>query len=108
MRKTLAILLATATLISATAAHADWNGHRHYGGGGNYQGGGGGGNWVAPLVGGLIVGGILGGMAQQNQQQYYGQPYYGQPYQPQIFCRMEPVYDAWGNYMGRQRRCYQQ
>jgi hypothetical protein len=103
MRKTLAILLAATTLISATAANADWNGHRHYGGGG-----GNGGNWVAPLVGGLIVGGILGGMAQQNQQQYYGQPYYGQPYQPQVFCRMEAVFDQWGNYMGRQRRCYQQ
>ena len=106
MRKTLAILLATATLVSATAANAEWRDRREYG---HYHGGGGGGgNWVAPLVGGLIVGGILGGMAQQNQQQYYGQPYYGQPYQPQIFCRMEPVYDAWGNYMGRQRRCYQQ
>jgi len=106
MRKTLAILLATATLVSATAANADWNGHRHYGGGG-----GNGGNWVAPLVGGLIVGGILGGMAQQNQQQYYGQPqYYPQPqyYQPQTFCRMVPVYDAWGNYVGRQRQCWQQ
>jgi hypothetical protein len=104
MRKTLAILLAAATLVSATAANADWNGHRHYGGGGGSNGG----NWVAPLVGGLIVGGILGGMAQQNQQQYYGQPYYGQPYQPQVFCRMEAVFDQWGNYMGRQRRCYQQ
>ena len=105
MRKTLAILLAATTLISATAANADWNGHRHYGGGGHYQGGGGGGNWVAPLVGGLIVGGILGGMAQQNQQQYYPQPQY---YQPQTFCRMVPVYDAWGNYVGRQRQCWQQ
>ena len=102
MRKTLAILLAATTLISATAANAEWRDRREYGH--NH----GGGNWVAPLVGGLIVGGILGGMAQQNQQQYYGQPYYGQPYQPQIFCRMEPVYDAWGNYMGRQRQCWQQ
>jgi hypothetical protein len=107
MRKTLAILLATATLVSATAAQADdWR--YHHGPRPGYGGGGGGNNWVAPLVGGLIVGGILGGMAQQNQQQYYGQPYYGQPYQPQVFCRMEAVFDQWGNYMGRQRRCYQQ
>lgn len=101
MRKTLAILLASITLISATAANAEWRDRRDYG---HYHGGGGGGNnWAAPLVGGLIIGGILGGMAQQNQQQYYGQPY-----QPQVFCRMEPVFDQWGNYMGRQRRCYQQ
>jgi hypothetical protein len=105
MRKTLAILLATATLISATAAHADWNGYRHNGGGGNYQGGGGGGgNWVAPLVGGLIVGGILGSMAEQNQRQYYPQP----QYYPQTFCRWVPMYDAWGNFAGRQRQCWQQ
>ena len=108
MRKTLAILLAATTLVTATAANAEWRDRRDYGHREYHGGGGGGGNWVAPLVGGLIVGGILGGMAQQNQQQYYGQPYYGQPYQPQIFCRMEPVYDAWGNYMGRQRQCWQQ
>jgi hypothetical protein len=98
MRKTLAILLTSLTLVSATTAHADdWRryGHREY------RGGGGGGNWVAPLVGGLIVGGILGSMAEQNQQQY-------QQYQPQTFCRMVPVYDAWGNFVGRQRQCWQQ
>ena len=99
MRKTLAILLEATTLISATAANAEWRDRREYGH--NH----GGGNWVAPLVGGLIVGGILGGMAQQNQQQYYPQPQY---YQPQTFCRMVPVYDAWGNYVGRQRQCWQQ
>jgi len=101
MRKTLAILLATATLITATAANADdWR--YHHGPRPGY--GGGGGNWVAPLVGGLIVGGILGSMAEQNQQQYYPQP----QYQPQTFCRMVPVYDAWGNFVGRQCQCWQQ
>lgn len=108
MRKTLAILLAAATLVSATATRADdWRYHNgpRPGYGGGYHGGGGGNNWVAPLVGGLIVGGILGGIAQQNQQQFYGQPQY---YQPQVFCRMVPVYDAWGNYVGRQRQCWQQ
>jgi hypothetical protein len=95
MRKTLAILLAATTLISATAANAEWRDRREYHGGG-------GGNWVAPLVGGLIVGGILGSMAEQQQ---YQQPQY---YQPQTFCRMVPVYDAWGNYVGRQRQCWQQ
>ena len=100
MRKTLAILLAATTLISATAANAEWRDRRDYGHR-EYHGGGGG-NWVAPLVGGLIVGGILGSMAEQQQ---YQQPQY---YQPKTFCRMVPVYDAWGNYVGRQRQCWQQ
>ena len=103
MRKTLAILIAASTLVTATAANADdWRYHHgpRPGYGGGYHGGGG--NWVAPLVGGLIVGGILGSMAEQNQ---YQQPQY---YQPQTFCRLVPVYDAWGNFVGRQRQCWQQ
>jgi len=99
MRKTLAILLAATTLVTATAANAQWRDRRDHGPRPGYNGGG---NWVAPLVGGLIVGGILGSMAEQNQ---YQQPQY---YQPQTFCRMVPVYDAWGNYVGRQRQCWQQ
>jgi hypothetical protein len=104
MRKTLAILLAATTLVTATAANADWNGHRHYGGGGYNHGGGG--NAGMALFGGLVGGMILGGMINNmNQQQYYPQPQY---YQPQTFCRLIPVYDAWGNYVGRQRQCWQQ
>ena len=106
MRKTLAILLAATTLVTATAANADWNGNRHYGGGGGYNHGGGGGDAGMALFGGLVGGMILGGMINNmNQPQYYPQPQY---YQPQTFCRMVPVYDAWGNYVGRQRQCWQQ
>lgn len=99
MRKTLAILLAATTLISATSANAQWRDRRHEGPRPGYNGGG---NWVAPLVGGLIIGGIVGSLAEQNQLQQQ------QVVQPQVFCRMEPAYDQYGNFVGRIRRCYTQ
>lgn len=103
MRKTLAILLATITLVSATTANAEWREHRNYGNGGyNHGGGDAGVALFGGIVGGLILGGMLNNM---NQPQYYPQPQY---YQPQTFCRMVPVYDAWGNFVGRQRQCWQQ
>jgi hypothetical protein len=92
MRKTLAILLASITLVSATAAHADdW---RHRGPRPGYNGG-----WVAPLVGGMIVGGIIGG-AMASQPRYNDDYYY------HTECRRERVFDQWGNFIGFERRCY--
>jgi len=93
MRKTLALLLASVTLLSATAAHADdW---RHRGPRPGY----GGGNWVAPLVGGLIIGGMVGG-AIASQPRLEDENYY------HTECRRERVFDQWGNFVGFERRCY--
>ena len=108
MRKMLSITLA-ALFLATTAAQADGWGYRHgpcgyngcYGGGGGYHGGyhgGGGGNWAAPLVGGLIIGGMLGAMSQPRY--YQEQPAY------HTECRMEQMFDNWGNYIGNGRRCY--
>ena len=77
----------------STAALADgWHYRNGYGGG--YRGGNGG-NWVAPLVGGLIIGGMLGSM----NGRYYQPSYHTE-------CGWEPVYDAYGRYLGDQRVCY--
>jgi hypothetical protein len=89
MNKILAGTLALALM--STAAHADYRGH-------GYRGGG---NWVAPLVGGLIVGGIVGG-AIASEPRYYPAP---QTYHTE--CRIVPVYDRWGYYVGDRRECYQ-
>ena len=89
-------------LALTTSAQAEYYGHRHY-----YHGGGGGGDWAAPLVGGLIIGGILGNMAAQPRYDAYPQPGYGY-YQPQTYCRMQPVYDYNGWYVGQRRYCWQQ
>jgi cytochrome bd-type quinol oxidase subunit 2 len=91
MRKTLAILLAATTLVTATAANAQWRDRRDYG----HSGGG----WVAPLVGGMIVGGIIGG-AMASQPRYNDDYYY------HTECRRERVFDQWGNFIGFERRCY--
>lgn len=91
MRKTLAILLAATTLVTATAANAQWRDRRDYGHGG--------GGWVAPLVGGMIVGGIIGG-AMASQPRYNDDYYY------HTECRRERVFDQWGNFIGFERRCY--
>jgi hypothetical protein len=91
MRKTLAILLAATTLVTATAANAQWRDRRDYGHGG-------GGNWVAPLVGGLIIGGIVGGAMAQ--------PRYDNEYYFHTECRRERIFDQWGNFIGVERRCY--
>jgi hypothetical protein len=79
------ILLGTVALaMLATPALADG---RHRG----YQGGRSGG-WAAPLVGGLILGGAVG---------YYGYNRYWH-----TECRLEPVYDRWGNIVADQEVCY--
>jgi hypothetical protein len=105
MRKMLSISLVL-MLVANSAAHADgWGGRRPCGYNGCYGGGyhehyhgGGGGNWAAPLVGGLIIGGMLGAMSQPRY--YQEQPAY------HTECRMEQMFDNWGNYIGNGRRCY--
>jgi hypothetical protein len=80
------LMMTTAVLAMLTgSALADG---RHRG----YQGHGGRG-WAAPLVGGLIVGGIIGG------GYYYNRGWYTE-------CRLEPVYDRWGNIIADQQVCY--
>jgi hypothetical protein len=81
MRKIIAAILVTATLMPSVS-YADWNGHHHHGGG--YYRGGGGGDAGAALFGGLVGGLIIGGMLNSmNQPQYYQpQPYYNPYYQP--------------------------
>jgi hypothetical protein len=104
MRKLVSVILIAAMLVP-TAAYADWDGHRHWDGprpGYNHGGGDAGAALFGGIVGGLILGGMINSM---NQPQYYGQPQY---VQPQTFCRMEPAYDQYGNYVGRIRRCYTQ
>jgi hypothetical protein len=91
----LAVSLLAAT---ATAANADYYGHRH----GGYRGGGGG--WVAPLVGGMILGGAIYGLSQPS---YAAPPVYVAPPQYRTECQFVPVYDRWGNYRGDRRECYQ-
>lgn len=88
-------LIAVAMLALTTNAHADYYGyhHHHY-----YGGGGGGGNWAAPLIGGLVIGGMLGAMSQPRYYQDVP-PYH-------VECRREAVYDAYGNFLGYQRQCY--
>lgn len=81
MKKFLAAVLISATIMPS-AAFADWNNHhrhhnvyRHHNGGGN-------GDVAGALIGGLIIGGMLGAIA--NQPTYYQQPqlYYDPYYQP--------------------------
>lgn len=83
------ILLTLSFLALATPASADYYRHRH-----------GGGNWVAPLVGGLIVGGIVGGAIASEPRYYAPPPAY------RTECRIVPVYDRWGYYVGDRRECY--
>jgi hypothetical protein len=92
MRKTLAILLAATTLVTATAANAEWRDRRDHGPRPGYSGGG---NWVAPLVGGLILGGVIASMANQPQYQQYPQPDPYNSYQP-VCNRYFVGRDAWG------------
>lgn len=68
------VLVAVALLAGTTAAHADWNGHRH--GHGHHQRHfhQNSGDPGAALIGGLIGGMILNQMMQAPRQQYYYQP----------------------------------
>lgn len=96
MRK-LAIATAFVGILAASAAQADYYGHRH---GGHRHGGGYRGGWVAPLVGGLIVGGMVGALAAEPR-------YYAAPPAYRTECRIVPVFDRWNNYVGDRRECYQ-
>ena len=88
------VLLAMSLVLLAGSASAQHFGH-HGGYGGGYRGG-----WAAPLIGGLIVGGIVGGALAQPQ------PYYAPPPAYRTECRIVPVYDRWGYYVGDRRECY--
>jgi len=102
MRKLVLASVAVAAIFSASAANADYYGHRGYhGGGGHHHNGGGG--WVAPLVGGLILGGAIYGLSQPS----YAAPYYPAPPQYRTECQIVPVYDRYGYYRGERRECYQ-
>ena len=79
------LLGAVALAMLAGPALADGR-HRHHSGHGGR-------GWAAPLVGGLIVGGIIGG------GYYYNRGWYTE-------CRLEPVYDRWGNIIADQQVCY--
>lgn len=83
MKKIVAALVVLGTL-AATPASAWYR--RDYGGWGR------GPNWGAAA--GVAAGAaILGGIIASQQYNYgYQQPYYG-------YCR-QPIYDAWGNFMG--------
>ena len=92
MRK-LALATAVIGILASSSVHADYY-HRGYRGGG-YHGG-----WVAPLVGGLIVGGMVGALAAEPR-------YYSAPPAYRTECRIVPVYDRLGYYVGDRRECYQ-
>jgi hypothetical protein len=85
-------LAAVSILASVGAADAQ---HRYHSGGG-YRGG-----WAAPLIGGLIVGGIVGGAIASEPRYYAAPPAY------RTECRIVPVYDRFGYYVGDRRECYQ-
>ena len=85
------ILLGTVALAMLTgSALADGRHRGHHGGYGGRSGG-----WAAPLVGGLILGGAVG---------YYGYNRYYNSWHTE--CRLEPVYDRWGNIIADQEVCY--
>jgi hypothetical protein len=102
MRKIIATVLAL-TMMTGAAVADGWSGHRAC----NFNGCYGGGyhhryyqernhnDWVEPLVGGMIIGGML-----MNQPRYYEAPRY------HTECRVTPMYDQWGYYLGNQRQCY--
>ena len=96
MRKISLIFMAMLLGSTAALADGDWY-HRHY-----HGGGGGGNNWALPLIGGVIIGGMLGSMNRDRRVQDYE---FND--QPQFVCRWVDTYDAFGNWMGRQRRCFQ-
>ena len=77
------ILLGTMALAMLTGSALADGRHRGHGGYGGRSGG-----WAAPLVGGLILGGAVG---------YYGYNRYWR-----TECRLEPVYDRWGNIVADQ------
>jgi hypothetical protein len=87
MRKLAIAAAVMGILATSSAANADYYRNR-------------GGHWVAPLVGGLIVGGMVGALAAEPR-------YYAAPPAYRTECRIVPVYDRYGYYLGDRRECYQ-
>ena len=104
-----ALSLGASALATAEPASAAWHGHGggfhgawHGGGiarGGGWHGGGwhGGGWWGPAIVGGLAAGALLS--APYAYGYGYGYPYGG------YGCTYQPMYDAYGNYIGQQPVC---
>ena len=93
MNKTLAALLAAATIAvtlaaGTTDASARWRG----------RGWGFGPGLAAGIVGGAIVAGAL---AATRPPGYVVYPGYGQPvYEPDCYWASQPIYDQWGRVVG--------
>ena len=79
----------------AAAAGPAYYGHGGYHGG--YHGGWHGGRGWGPAVGLGIIGGLAAGAIVASQAPYYGAP----AYYDDGCIRYRPVYDQWGQYMGR-------
>lgn len=93
-----ALALGVATIgVSTPASAAMWHGGGHWHGGGGWHGGGWHGGWHrggwgwAPFAFGALAGAALAA------PYYYG-GYYGYG----SCVRYQPMYDAWGNYVGQQ------
>jgi len=92
---------ALATVEPASAAGRAWHGGGFHGGwhGGGWHGGGWhGGGWVGPA----IIGGLAAGALAAPYAYGYG---YGYPYGGYGACTYQPMYDAYGNYIGQQPVC---
>jgi hypothetical protein len=89
---------------SSTPAAADaWRGGGHWGGGGHWHGGywGGGGYGWGPGVGLDIAGGLAAGAIIGSAYPYYYNGYgYGYGYGEGCLA-YQPIYDQFGNYIGR-------
>ena len=89
-------VLAATTLALAVATPASAQYYRGYGGGGGWHGGGGGWNAgpavAAGVLGGLALGAVAAGAARG--------PYYGGG---ECWIERRPVYDEYGDYLGRRR-----
>jgi hypothetical protein len=93
--KTVAGVLAVATLALATPAMADGQWRHHHSGA-----------WLGPAFAFGALGLATGAIIAANQQPYYPYyPAYGAYPPPPVYdgCwQRRPVYDRWGRYLGRQ------